>query len=180
MLSCEFVDCLFPAWLTRSARSTCLHHQKSLVQINDSRNRVWNQFKEEILSPIAFKLVADAYFTSQKVPVPHEYIIPLKRKSLEHMISSNCQLQPGIVIFVETIAVNNFFSSIYNRINVPFVLVSGDSDYSSPSCVRMGEINNKCHVSTNKIEQVLNSSSSKILQIFNQTRGKTALKICLF
>ena len=44
-------------------------------------------------------------------------------------------LQPGAVIFVDTVSLNMFFKHYYDKIKVNFILVSGDTDLSAPEAL---------------------------------------------
>ena len=85
---------------------------------------------DRFMSPIATKLLADAHYGSESVPHDARDIIDEVR--LERVIKC---LKPGAVIFVDTTALARFFKLYLGLIDVPFVLVSGDTDYSPTDIV---------------------------------------------
>ena len=84
----------------------------------------------EFMSPIAVKLLADAHYGISSIPLK-------KQKEIDQIQLSNfvnC-LEPGVVIFVDTISLKMFFKHYYDKIKVNFVLVSGDTDLSAPEAL---------------------------------------------
>jgi hypothetical protein len=84
---------------------------------------------EDRISPIDMKLIADFHFGV--LPQPPEYRSQLRNLS---NINLPCLLN-GTVIFVDTVNVDEFLSTIVPHLTVQFVLVTGDSDASMPQHV---------------------------------------------
>ena len=110
----------------RSASSTC----SAVVR---SKSDPANLKPDQFISPITFKLLADAHYGSSSVP--KEHLRDLRRLELKYL--ATC-LKPGAVIFVDSNRLRVFFLHVYRSIVVPFVLVSGDTDTPVP-----GNISNK-------------------------------------
>jgi hypothetical protein len=93
---------------------------------------------DRFMSPISIKLLADAHYGSENVPHASRDIIDELR--LERVIKC---LEPGAVIFVDTTALARFFKLYLSLIDVPFVLISGDSDFSPTDIVDPETISKK-------------------------------------
>lgn len=93
---------------------------------------------DRFMSPIATKLLADAYYGRSNVP--HDMRNNIDEFRLGRVIKC---LKPGAVIFVDTTALASFFKIYYGMISVPFVLVSGDSDFSPTEIVDSETISKK-------------------------------------
>lgn len=100
-----------------------------------SRNRTNDYFKgqpghspveRDVMSPMNFKLLADLHYGDDKQP---EGVRTLLQKL---SLSTVPCLQPGVVIFVDTVASAPFLEIFFPLIKVPFVLISGDSDQANP------------------------------------------------
>ena len=104
----------------RSASRTC-----SAVVRGESN--LTSRKPDQFISPITFKLLADAHYGSSSVP--KEHLQDLRRLELKYLVTC---LKPGAVIFVDSNRLRGFFLHIYQTIAIPFVLVSGDTDTPVP------------------------------------------------
>ena len=95
-----------------------------------SQFSIVNYRPDEFMSPIAVKLLADAHYGTSSIPQKKQK----EMDSIELRYIIGC-LQPGAVIFVDTVSLNMFFKHYYDKIKVKFILVSGDSDLSAPEAL---------------------------------------------
>jgi hypothetical protein len=89
-----------------------------------------------MLSNMDYKLIADLHYG--KMPQPDNLksgIVKLDEKTI------HC-LQDGVVIFVDMWSKGDFFKDMLPKINVKFVLITGDSDEANPPYQHWDQIKN--------------------------------------
>jgi hypothetical protein len=134
------------SWYELNPFQTCSVRNASVAEILASDPLLSDP--RSVINPLAFKLMADAYFG--KGAIPDGYGEVLNRKRLEYVVTC---LQPGAVVFVVTRSLRQFFDRYYDRIAVPFVLVSGDSDLNVPKSV----------LDVETVARVLHGDKSKVI-----------------
>ena len=109
--------------IQNGCQQSCCWSQKKMINFYNGETHRLPTILDR-LSQIDFKLLADLHYGNSRIP--DGIILPKLTSDILPCLQNNT------IIFVDTISLREFFRDIHDKIQVKYILITGDSDFSCP------------------------------------------------